>query len=214
MPGGRHDFSNVYNAAMRNGLLMVGIAAIVVIAGAWHAFNRSFTKASDTIVNTDMVTQLEIKSSAFEPGGSIPAAYTCDEDKTKNPPLMISSVPEGAKSLVLIMDDPDIPAIFKEQRGLDAFDHWTLFNIPPETTEIPEGGSVGTAGANGTGQSAYYGPCPPKEYEPSEHRYFFKLYVLDVLLDLEPGATKKQVEAAMAGHIIEQTELMGTYKRK
>jgi len=94
------------------------------------------------------------------------------------------------------------------------FDHWVLFNIPAETREIPEGGSVGIAGANGAGKNAYTGPCPPPQYEPSEHRYVFKLYALDSELPLQAGATKADVEKVMEGHIVAQTELVGTYKRK
>jgi len=94
------------------------------------------------------------------------------------------------------------------------FDHWVLFNIPAETREIPEGGSVGVAGANGAGKNAYTGPCPPPQYEPSEHRYIFKLYALDSELPLRAGATKADVEKVMEGHIVAQTELVGRYKRK
>ena len=109
------------------------------------------------------------------------------------------------------MDDPDVP---KQLRPDGVFDHWTLFNIPASMSEIPEGGSVGIAGANGAGKNAYTGPCPPPQYEPSEHRYVFTLYALDRMLDLKAGATKQEVKAAMQGHILEQTQLIGKYKRK
>lgn len=94
------------------------------------------------------------------------------------------------------------------------FDHWVLFNIPPETTKIPEGGSVGVPGANGAGQNAYTGPCPPAQYEPSRDRYRFKLYALDTALALSAGASKATAEQAMRGHIVAQTQLTGLYKRK
>lgn len=198
---------------MRNSYLLTGIAAVIVLAGAWYAFTKGFEDGSNAARN-NMETKLTLSSPVFQHNTSIPSRYTCDENKNLSPALEISGVPETAKSLVLIMDDPDIPEQFKQQRGIDAFDHWTLFNIPADTTLIPEGGSVGTAGANGAGQSAYTGPCPPKEFEPSEHRYSFRLYALDAMLDLGAGAKKGDVISAMDGHIIEQTELIGTYERK
>ena len=154
---------------------------------------------------------LTLTSPAFENGGLIPAKYTCDEDRMLSPQLLISGVPEEAKSLALIMDDPDVPKAIHPD-GM--FDHWTLFNIPPQTTGIPEGGSAGIAGANGAGKNAYTGPCPPPQYEPSEHRYFFKLYALDTELTLQAGASKEEVEKAMQGHVVGEVQLMGRYKRK
>ncbi|MBI4093898.1 YbhB/YbcL family Raf kinase inhibitor-like protein [Candidatus Kaiserbacteria bacterium] len=153
-----------------------------------------------------------LTSPAFQNEASIPSQFTCDAENI-SPPLSISGVPESTKSLALLVDDPDIPQVFKEQRGIDSFDHWTLFNIPSQTREIAQSGSVGTRGANDSGRNDYTGPCPPKEYEPSEHRYFFRLYALDTMLDLPVGASKADVLGAMQGHIIEQTELMGRYKR-
>jgi Raf kinase inhibitor-like YbhB/YbcL family protein len=144
----------------------------------------------------------------------IPAKYTCDGNRELSPPLIISDVPEVAKSLVLIMDDPDIPEIVKQKIGLSAYDHWTLFNIPPETCEIPEGGTVGTSGATTGGELRYTGPCPPPEHEPSEHRYIFKLYALIAPLDLPAGAEKEQVLDALAPLLLAETELIGRYSRK
>jgi Raf kinase inhibitor-like YbhB/YbcL family protein len=155
-----------------------------------------------------------LTSSAFLNNGTIPAKYTCDGNRELSPPLIISDVPEVAKSLVLIMDDPDIPEIVKQKIGLSAYDHWTLFNIPPETREIPEGGTVGTPGATTEGELRYTGPCPPPEHEPSEHRYIFKLYALIAPLDLPAGAKKEQVLDALAPLLIAETELVGRYSRK
>lgn len=160
-----------------------------------------------------MDKKLTLTSPAFENGGTIPAKYTCDEGGTLSPPLAIHGVPAEAKSLVLIMDDPDIPAIFKEKRGIEAFDHWTLFNISPETREIPEGGTTGTPGINSRGDTRYTGPCPPPEYEPKEHRYIFKLYALRESLSLSAGATKREVLDALAPMLIEEAELIGRYSR-
>ncbi|MDO8522457.1 MAG: YbhB/YbcL family Raf kinase inhibitor-like protein [bacterium] len=153
---------------------------------------------------------LSITSSAFEQNGRIPSKYTCDGDRSINPPLVFSGVPEGAKSLALIMDDPDVP---KALHADGVYDHWILFNIPISTTGIPEGASAGVAGANGSGKSAYTGPCPPPQYEPSEHRYIFALYAIDTILSLKEGAIKQEVLKAMEGHIIQQAQLVGKYKR-
>ncbi len=161
-----------------------------------------------------MNKNLILTSSAFTNGGIIPAKYTCDGDSKLSPPLAISGVPEGTQSLALIMDDPDIPEVKKKEFGIEAFDHWTLFNIPPTTREIPEGGTIGTSGATTRGDLHYIGPCPPPEYEPQEHRYSFKLYALSAPLTLKTGATKKEVLAALAPFIITETELVGRYSRK
>ena len=207
-----------YNYCMRSPLAMVGIGAVVLLAGAWFAFNRSFTAVpeNDNEVTSStpspMAENLSLTSPDFEANGSIPGKFTCDGQQV-NPALRISGVPSGAKSLVFLMDDPDIPDVFKKQRGIDAFDHWTLFNIPPSTTEIAQGTTVGTPGVNGAGKNEYMGPCPPREHEPSEHRYFFKLYALASELSLPPGATKAQVHEGMQGHVLAETELIGKYKR-
>ena len=157
---------------------------------------------------------MTLTSSAFENNGMIPAKYTCDGDKLLSPPLFINGVPEATESLVLVIDDPDIPEIFKKQNGIDAFDHWTLFNIPPETREIHEGGTAGVTGANTRGDARYTGPCPPPEYEPSEHRYVFKLYALREPLQLSAGAMKRDVLSALAPLVIAEAELVGRYSRK
>lgn len=133
-----------------------------------------------------------------------------------SPALSIDGVPEGAVSLALIMDDPDIPQVARDERGIEAWDHWVLFDLPPSTREIPEGGlpaGVGTTGVNTNGSNAYTGPCPPPQFEPSEHRYVFTLYALDTTLGLREGSTKAQALAAMEGHSIEQATLTGRYKR-
>lgn len=150
---------------------------------------------------------MELTSPAFKHGGKIPEKFTCDQDNI-NPELNISGVPPYAASLVLIMDDPDVPASVRPDC---MWDHWIVFNIPPRTSRIPENSQPkGVCGKNTAGELSYQGPCPPDR----EHRYFFKLYALDVELSLRPGATKKEVESAMEGHIMEETELMGRYLRK
>jgi Raf kinase inhibitor-like YbhB/YbcL family protein len=149
---------------------------------------------------------MKLTSTAFKNGGKIPSKHTCDGPNI-NPPLNIADVPSGAKSLVLVMDDPDVP---KNLRKDGMWDHWVVFNIPVTVQEIKEGEEPKGVHGIGTSQNLKYnGPCPPDR----EHRYFFKVYALDMELDLPQKATKKQVEKAMEGHILEKTELMGRYER-
>jgi len=150
---------------------------------------------------------MNIKS-VFQQEGKIPSKYTCDGENV-NPKLEFSDVPKNAKSLVLIMDDPDIPEFVKQKFGITIFDHWVLFNIKPDTKEIAENTAPGMSGKNGRGEAKYTGPCPPDR----EHRYFFKLFALDTMLNLKQGATKEQVLEAIKGHILAEAELMGKYKR-
>jgi Raf kinase inhibitor-like YbhB/YbcL family protein len=146
--------------------------------------------------------RMKITSAAFQEGGNIPSRFTCDGSDT-SPPLQIAGVPSEAKSLVLIADDPDAPS------GL--FTHWLVWNIPPRTNSIAEGGATkGVHGTNDFGKSGYRGPCPP----PGTHRYSFKIFALDRELDLPSGAKRSQVDAAMNGHVIAQGELVGRYARK
>lgn len=200
---------------MKSWYLLLALVVVGLSVGAVYIVNNPEEGKSATIEQSmDSTAQLTLASSAFENGSSIPAKYTCDENKDLSPALSWSGVPEGAKSLALLMDDPDIPQVFKDQRGIDSFDHWVLFNISPNATGVAEGASVGVVGKNGAGNNAYTGPCPPPQYEPSEHRYVFRLYVLDTELPLQEGASKADVLKAMEGHIIAQAELIGTYKRK
>ena len=142
---------------------------------------------------------LSVSSSAFENNKLIPAKYTCDGDDV-NPPLTIEGTPAETKSLVLIVDDPDAPT--------GTWDHWVVWNIPP-TNRIEENTVTGTEGLNTDRQHSYGGPCPPW----GTHRYFFKVYALDTLLDLSPNSSKKDVEKAMQGHVLAKGELIGLYRR-
>lgn len=146
---------------------------------------------------------LKISSPVFEHNGYIPAKYTCD-GMDVNPTLLIENVPANSKSLALIVDDPDAP------RG--TWVHWVLWNINPEIREIRENSIPGGAlqGLNDFKKHNYGGPCPPS----GTHRYFFKLYALDNILSISPNATKADLEEAMKGHIIEQTQIIGLYKRR
>ena len=152
------------------------------------------------------VEKMKLTSPAFEHNQAIPPEYTCDGSDT-SPELNIEDVPENTKSLVLINDDPDVP---KEIRPDGLWVHWVVWNIPAETKNIPKGiEPAGVGGNSNFGRTGYGGPCPPDK----EHRYFFKLYALDISLDIPEGSTKEVLEKAMKGNIIEQTELMGLYEK-
>jgi len=150
---------------------------------------------------------LHLTSTAFDNGSVIPAVYSC-KGKNLSPPLTFGGVPKEAKGLVLVMDDPDAP--------LRTWVHWVVYDLPPTTTDLKEAvasleklNSGGTHGQNSWKKLGYGGPCPPS----GTHRYFFKLYALDTLLALPPGATKEQVTKAMEGHILAGGELVGLFSK-
>jgi hypothetical protein len=146
--------------------------------------------------------KMKVTSSAFQEGRNIPSKFSCDGANT-SPPLQISDIPGGAKSLALIVDDPDAPS------GL--FTHWIIWNVSPQITTIAEANAPkGVHGTNDFGKSGYGGPCPPS----GTHRYYFKVFALDRELDLPAGAKRAQLDAAMKTHVIAQGELMGRYSRK
>lgn len=167
--------------------------------GVWLRMSRA-TEWSQPAAGAAPAPVFAVTSSAFAEGEVIPRRYTCDAQNV-SPPLTLSGVPAEAVSLALILDDPDAPG--------GTWVHWVEFNIDP-LSEIPEDvGVLGTAGLNSFGITIYGGPCPPS----GTHRYFFKVFALDAILDLAPGATKAQLLAAMEGHVIAQAELMGLYSR-
>ena len=153
-----------------------------------------------------------ITSSAFAHEEEMPAQYTC-EGLDRSPPLSWSGVPAEAKSLALVVDDPDAP---DPVVPLMTYVHWVLYNLPVTCTGLKEGVSslelpLGTEqGINDWQKFGYGGPCPPR----GRHRYFFKLYALDMLLPKIPHPTKQELEKAMAGHVIFKTEMIGTYQKK
>ncbi len=150
----------------------------------------------------------QIESSGFDQGETIPTKYTCDGENV-SPPLGWTDPPPTTKSIALILDDPDAPG--------GVFNHWVMFNLPAATTELAEGvptdgelASGARQGTNSFGLVGYAGPCPPPG---PGHRYFFKIFFLNKVLDLAAGATKAQVEAAMEGSIVGSSELLGRYSR-
>ena len=143
---------------------------------------------------------LTVNSPAFENNQSIPPKYTCDGSNI-NPALTIKDIPKETQSLVLVMDDPDVP------KG--TFDHWIMWNIPVKE-KIEENSAPGTQGKNSKGENQYYGPCPPSG---AGHHYHFHVYALDTKLNLSANTDSGALLKAMNGHIIGQGELIGTYKK-
>ena len=149
---------------------------------------------------------LQLTTSAFPAGGTIPKKCTCDGADV-SPALSWTDAPGGTQSFALIVDDPDAPG--------RVWVHWVLYNLPGATQRLPEGvgkdpelADGSRQGRNDFGRLGYNGPCPPRG---PAHRYFFKLYALDSKLDLKPGSTKSDVERAMKNHVLAQTELMGSF---
>lgn len=142
---------------------------------------------------------LTIISNAFSQGGHIPKKYTC-EGEDINPPLKVSGFPEETKTLAIIVEDPDAPN--------GTFDHWLVWNIPPNEP-IAENNIPGISGRNSFGKTGYGGPCPPS----GSHRYYFKVYALDINLDLLAGSDKKALQEAMQNHVLASGELMAHYKK-
>lgn len=150
----------------------------------------------------------QLTSTAFSNGEQVPPEHTCT-GQDRSPQLAWREAPAGARSFALIVEDPDAP------RG--EWTHWVLYDLPPDVQELPAGMPANATlpdgarqGRNDSGKIGYSGPCPPPG---PAHRYFFRLSALDSLLNLRPGASKQEVTAAMAGHVLGQAELMGRYAR-
>ncbi len=176
---------------MKTLALSILIVLAVACSHPWKASPKEQLPPAKTLL---------ITSSAFAANQYIPKKYSC-EGSGVNPPLAIGNIPEGAKSLALIVDDPDAP--------MGTFDHWLAWNIAP-VGSIAEHSVPGVQGLNGRGQSGYTGPCPPDE---KPHRYFFKVYALDAQLSLPPNADKATLQHAMKGHVLAEGELIGLYKK-
>ncbi len=178
---------------MRKFIIIVG--ALVLALGLAYAL----------IIKQTTMPELILKSSAFKEGEIIPVKFTCDGENI-SPLLEIRNIPEKTQSLALIVDDPDAT-------GGQTWVHWLLWNIPPKTQYISEDsvplGAV--AGTTSFGSAKYGGPCPPRGNPP--HRYMFKLYALDSVLNLTASSTKTDLERAMNNHIVGQTVLIGRYSR-
>ena len=189
---------------MSCGQLFAGGAALAILC-----VGAGVCLAAAGIANFPGKGTMQLIGTAFSEGQSIPVKHTCDGENT-SPPMKWSGVPPNAKSLVLIADDPDAP--------VGTWTHWVLYDLPTSVTELAEGQPKGQylpggakQGLNDFKHLGYGGPCPPAG---KAHRYYFKLYALDTVLQLKPGGTKKEIERAMENHTLAQGQLMGTYKRK
>ncbi len=182
----------VYNSGMKK--ITGCLIALLIFFGC---------SQKQTITNNSLTqSTMQIKSSAFSHNEKIPAKYTCDGDDI-NPPLQFLDVPTETQSLVLISDDPDAP--------MGTWVHWIVWNIDPKITEIAQN-SVPAGAVEGTtsfGKTSYGGPCPPS----GVHRYFFKLYALDTVLDLPTSTTATDLEKTIGGHVLQSAELIGLYSR-
>jgi Raf kinase inhibitor-like YbhB/YbcL family protein len=150
-------------------------------------------------INAQDGSDMMITSPEFDNSASIPARFTCQGEDV-SPALNIAGIPEGAQSLALIIDDPDAPG--------GTWVHWVVFDIPVGAG-IDEGSVPGKQGRNDFGKNDYGGPCPPS----GTHRYFFKVYALDTMLNLNEGISKQELEGAMQEHILAEAELIGVYKK-
>ena len=181
--------------------VVVAMALVAVVIIHLNSTHRLYNPP-----NTMATSTLSLNISAFADGALIPAKYTCDGNQV-NPAIEISGVPTEARSLALIMDDPDVPEYVRNDR---MWVHWVVFNMSPVDCLIKENTiPSGVLGKGTGGEMSYQGPCPPDR----EHRYFFKLYALDTKLTLLPGSSKEEVEKAMESHILDQAELMGLYEK-
>jgi Raf kinase inhibitor-like YbhB/YbcL family protein len=184
---------------------VVGIIILILLGVSVYLYSQRNNLESDVdIIHNNSKTSMTFTSSAFNNNERIPAKYTCDGENI-SPALHIEDVPEGAKSLALIMHDPDAP-----REG--GWTHWTMWNINPVTTDIPDSSVPDgvTEGDTSSGKPGYGGPCPPS----GTHRYFFYLYALDDVLDIPASSGKAELEEAMKGHVTGETSLMGTYSRE
>ena len=175
---------------MKIGLLVILIMVILIAIVLSISFSLYFYKNNKMIIK-----------SVFENKKEIPVKYTCDGDDI-SPELVITNIPENAKSLALIVHDPDAPA--------GDWVHWIVWNIPvKEEVDIKEGEKPGIQGLNDFKKIDYGGPCPPSGI----HRYFFEVYALDYILDLKQGSNISELKKAIKGHVIEKSELIGLYER-
>ena len=193
-------------------LVVIGIAfTSFVLTSAYIMYQKIVEQNKEQKMvedNKSKRKQMALSSIAFIDDSNIRDKYTCKGENI-SPPLTISGVPPNTKSLAIIMDDPD--AANEPAGNGRTFDHWVVFNISPSITKITENSSMSGSnlGTNSFGRTKYGGPCPPT----LEHTYVFKLYALDIKLGLEDGASKTEVQNALAGHILSQAQLTGKYKK-
>jgi len=188
-------------------MIRLSVAALIIWLTLTACAGRGTPTLSVSGPEGGQATPIELTSNAFRHGEPIPRKYTCNGEDI-SPPLRWSDPPQDTRSFALVADDPDAP--------VGTWVHWVLFNLPAQARELPEDISTNANladgsrhGRNGWGRLGYGGPCPPR----GTHRYVFKLYALDAVLDLAAASSKEQLLQAMEGHIIGYTELVGTYTR-
>lgn len=182
-------------------ILSVIVISAMLFSACTHAQQQSL-KSKTNKPETNM-SRMKLKSKAFENNQQIPKRHTCDGENL-SPPLSIEEIPDGTKSMAVIVEDPDAP--------VGIFTHWLVWNMPPQFDELPEGSPPPSSlqGINGFGDEKWGGPCPPPG---PEHRYIFKIFALDTILELKKEVRKPLLEEAIEGHIIDQAELIGLYGR-
>ena len=187
--------------------LLVTVAVLVVAAAVLIvALTPRPTAKAPVPAAKEAAVSLQLTSSAFAAGGAIPKRFTCDGEDVP-PPLAWTGAPAGTRSFALVVDDPDAP--------MGTWVHWVLYDLPDTTAALPEAVTASTLppgtheGTNSWKRTGYGGPCPPS----GRHRYFHKLYALDIVLPDLDRPTRAELEKAMAGHVLAQTELVGTYQR-
>jgi Raf kinase inhibitor-like YbhB/YbcL family protein len=175
---------------------LMGFASVALVGGYVFYFNSQKSDAA-------LKSMIKISSPVFSEGSTIPIKYTCDGSNA-SPELNVSDVPDSAKSLVLIVDDPDAPG--------GTFSHWIVWNIDAKINSMSENKlpSGAIAGINDAGKNRYTGPCPPS----GTHRYTFTIYALDITLNIPANSKRADLEKAMQGHIVDQGELVGKYARQ
>jgi Raf kinase inhibitor-like YbhB/YbcL family protein len=185
-------------------ILFIGVVLVFVLI---FLTIRRFSGGTPAGTGSYNSFDMTISSSAFKEGELIPAKYTCDGQNV-SPSLTFMGIPENTESLVLIVDDPDVP---KNIRPDGMWTHWLVWNIPADISVVGEGNTPeGVVGRNSSGDKKYTGPCPPDR----EHRYFFKLFALDTILDLDASSVSKtDLERAIEGHVLAEAQLMGRYNR-
>lgn len=196
------------NGTIKHAYTLLGVMTLVVFVGVYIAFHKKVEAPITTDSNNSSSMTLTLTSPLFSEGETIPSKYTCDGENV-SPELHIDNVPEGTKSFVLVMDDPDIPESIKKEQGIEKFNHWALYNIPADTRVLNEGALIGMSGMNGRGEAKYTGPCPPDR----EHRYIFRLYAVSGQLNFLKAPTLDEIEDSARGMMVERATLTGRYER-
>jgi len=201
---------------MRTRDVILGLCGVGIIVWIFFIVQPKQTRVPLTPLPelASTTPMFKLTSPAFENNGTIPRRYTCDAEDARPPELLISGAPEGAKSFVLIMEDPDIPDAVKQSRGIDTFIHWVFYDIPADAKEIILGATTGGYGITSANGTDYVPPCPPPQYEPREHRYVFTLYALNnSTLGFGSAPTAAQARKALAPYLLAETRLIGRYAR-